>query len=769
MLKASFRTMAAVCFMAGSSLIALSGAEAQAVPAAAPDAAEPPQPPQPPSAAAPAPESGLQDIVVTAQKRSTSLQRTPIAITAVEGDALQRAQIRTLTEVKTLVPAMNMGDNSGYAQITIRGIGISAFVPGAESAVALNVNEIYVSRPIAQLTGLYDVASLEVLRGPQGTLYGRNATAGSINVTTTRPTDHWSGYGRVTVGNYAAVNAEGAIGGPIAGDTLTFRVAGFIDKRNGYGTNLVTGNAVNNMDSRGVRGTLVFKPAPGLKATIIADYFKESDRNAALHYFGATGLTGLSGALGIPPTFVTQGGYAPSNLQDMAAGTDARFRLRTASVTGILDWTSGRFGLKSVTGYRDQNSLSQTPLDGGSTNNAFYLSGEPADQVSEEVQAHYDTRRLHLTAGAFYFHENDASSPGVAPFKYSILAPAFGLPAIPASQDYFVDFVEIGGKIHTTAKALFGEASYEILDGLTLLAGLRYSSERKTNEPQNAISLTRPWTYDTPQPPVGFRQSQTFKSTTPKFGIQYQVTPRTLLYATYAEGFKSGGYDITTAGPAFAPEKLTDVEGGIKTTLFDNKLRLALSGFHYDYSNLQVLQVIGTQEVTTNAGNAKIYGGELELTAFLSPAFQINAAASWLHARYRDYVGPSPARPLLEEVDFGGQRLNNAPDFSGNAGATYTWQLPSGTMALRGTAEYTTKFFFSPDNIGILGQGGFVKGNAFLTYTSGAGWHVTAFVRNISDIDTKVSGVVNSPLLGSPARGGVAPPRTFGAEVGYKF
>jgi iron complex outermembrane recepter protein len=773
MLRASLGTMTAALLMGASSTIALTAAGAQVT---ANDASTLTAAPVAPTAATPAapntapPDTvGLGDIVVTAQKRATSLQKTPIAITAVEGDTLQKAQIHTLTEVKNLVPAMQMGDNSGYAQITIRGIGISAFVPGAESAVALNVNEAYVSRPIAQLTGLYDVSSLEALRGPQGTLFGRNATAGAINITTTRPTDTWSGYGRVTVGNYAAVNAEGAVGGPIISDTLLFRIAGFIDKHDGYGRNLVTGNPVDDMDSRGVRGTLLFKPTSSIKATIIADYFKESDHNAALHYFGATGLTGLPGATGIAPTFITQGGYAPTNIQDMAAGTDSKFRLRTSSVTGILEWASGPFGLKSITAYRDQNSLSLTPLDGGSTNNAFYLSGEPAHQFSEELQAHYDTRRLHLTGGLYYFHEFDSSSPGVAAFKYSVLSGAFGLPPIPASQDYFVNFVQIGGRIRTTAKAVFGEASYEILDGLTLTGGLRYSNEKKTDQPQNAISLTQPFFFGIPQPPINYTLSKTFNSTTPKLGIQYQLTPKTLVYATYAKGFKSGGFDITTAAPAFAPEKLTDIEGGIKTTLFDNKLRLALSGFHYDYSNLQVLQVIGTQEITTNAGSAKIYGGELEATALLTPSLQINGAASWLHARYSHYIGPSAAQPLFASFDFAGKRLNNAPDFSGNIGATYTWELTKGSLALRGTAEYTTKFYFSPDNIDILGQNGFVKGDAFLTYTSVANWHVTGFVRNISNINTKVSGVVNSPLIGSPARGGVSPPRTFGVEVGYKF
>lgn len=709
----------------------------------------------------------LQDIVVTAEKRNTNIQKTPISITALNGDALQAAQIRNLTEVKSLVPAMQMGENDGYAQITIRGIGISSIVPAADSAVALNVNEVYVSRPIAQLTGLYDVGSLEALRGPQGTLYGRNATAGSINIATRRPTDTWSGYGRVTVGNYAAVNVEAAVGGPIIDDVLLVRVAGFIDKHDGFGTNIVTGNPVSDKNARGIRGTLVFNPTSSLKATIIADYYKERDNGAALHYFGPAGLINLPGNIGVPPVFVSQGGYTTTDLQDTAAGRDSKFELRTTSVTGILEWSRGAFGIKSITGYRDQNSRTLTPLDGGSTDNAFYLAGEPAHQFSEELQFHYDQGRLHLTAGLYYFKEKDASAPGVSPFKASLLAQFFGVPY--TGPDYFVDFVEIGGTIRTTAKAAFGQATYEILDGLSLTAGIRYSDERKEAENNFAFNLTQPWTPSTPQPPAIVQTPQSFKSTTPKVGIQYQIDPRTMIYASYSKGFKSGGFDVTTPAPAFRPEKVTDYEGGLKTTLFDNRLRLGISGFYYDYTDLQVLQVIGTQVITANAGAARIYGGEIEFTALPTPELQLDGAVSLLHARYRSYIGPSSVQVLLPTVDFSGHRLNNAPDFSGHAGATYTWELGRGSVALRGEAEFASRFYFTPDNVDMLSQHGFVKGNAFLTYTSSQGWHATAFVRNISDIDTKVSGNVNTPVLGSPARGAVAPPRTFGLELGYKF
>lgn len=775
-----FRVTTLGCFMAASSVLALGSASAQ----------------QAADTAVAESDQGIADIVVTAEKRSTSMQKTAISITAVSGDVLQRSQIRSLTEVKSIVPGMQMGETDGYAQITIRGIGIANFVPGADSAAALNVNDVYVSRPIAQLTGLYDVASLEALRGPQGTLFGRNATAGAINITTKRPTDVWSGNGRVAVGNYNAVNVEAGVGGPIVADLLKVRVAGFIDKHDGYGRNETTGNPVSDKNAWGVRGTLVFTPSDSLIATVIGEYYKQHDNGAALHYQGGAGLVNLPGTSGLPILSIQQGGFVTSDRQNTVTPLDSKFRLRTAAVTGILEWSQGPFGLKSITGYRDQDSYTFTPLDDGSTANGFYVAGEPAHQFSQELQAHYDTDRLHVTAGLYYFKEKDASNPGVSPFKYSVLQAAaangvfgpaaVGLPAIPASQDYYVDFVQIGGTLYTTAKAAFGQASYEIVDGLTLTAGIRYSHEKRRAALNNGFSLTNPWTPQTQQPAVSYRDSTSFESTTPKLGIQYQITPRTMLYATYSKGFKSGGYDITAIAPAFKPEKLTDYEAGIKTMMLDNTLRLNLGGFYYDYTNLQVAQVIGASVFTTNAATARVYGGEAEITYQPTSAFTLDFAASYLNAQYREYCGPSTVQtgfqtpagrcspvggglPAPGVIDFTGRRLNNAPKFSGHTAATYVIDMPKGSLSLRGELEFTSRIYFTPDNIAEISQAGYVKQNAFVTYDSNAGWHATAFVRNLSNKDSWTSGQVSTPLLGSPIHGAVAPPRTFGLEVGYKF
>jgi iron complex outermembrane receptor protein len=715
---------------------------------------------------------GLQEIIVTAEKRSSNLQTTPIAITAFSGEQLAKEGVRTLTDMQWVVPNFQMGENDGYAQITIRGIGVSDFVPTAEGAVAVNQNEVYVSRPIAQLGSFFDVGSLEVLRGPQGTLYGRNATAGSVNFTTARPTNEWSGYVRGAVGNYSATTLEGAAGGPIIDDVLLIRVAGIIDKHAGYGKNLVTGTDLNDKNAWGARVTVVYTPTSSITGTFIAEHYNEDDRAAALHYFGPAQQTGLVGSLGIPPAFIQSGGYAASNLQDIAAPRDPKFFLRTTALTGIFEYRFDPFSVKSITAYREQDSLTFTPLGGGSTADAFFIAGEPAHQISEELQLHYDSSRLHATGGLFWFKERDASTPGSSPFDGHLLDAAFGLPL--RNPDYVVDFVEIGGTIRTEAKAAFTQATYEIIDRLSLTAGIRYSEETKEADLVNGFSLfqpyisTTPYQNDTPLPPVTHEPLVKFKSTTPKAGVQYQIDANNMVYFTFSKGFKSGGYDVTTVSPAFQPEKLTAYEVGSKSDLLNKRLRVNLSAFWYDYSNLQVLQVVGPAVFTSNAGSAHVYGVESEFDALVTDAFKVHAAATWLHARYQQYVGPDPARPLFPTVDFSGNALNNAPSFKMDLAPEYTWHMQSGTLALRGQATYSSRFYFGPANIDLLSQGSYVKLNAFLTFTSKKNYDVTAFVRNLTDKTTRTSGVINTPIL-STAQGAVAPPRTFGVEASFHW
>lgn len=718
--------------------------------------------------------AGIETIVVTAEKRSTDLEKTPMAITALNGDELDQHQVRDLRDLRSIVPNFEMGDAQGIPQITIRGIGTSAFLPGTEGAVAVNENEVYVSRNIAQQAGLFDVSDIEVLRGPQGTLYGRNATAGAVNITTNRPTDDLSGYAKATVGNYGEVRLDGAVGGPVDGDdTLLVRFAGFFERHDGYGTNLVTHDGIDDKNAYGLRGTVVFKPTTNFTATLIAEYYDENDHQGAFHYFSAGGLSGLPGALGLPPYFVLAGGYAPKNVRDIANGLDPQFHLPTFSATGILEWTSGDFSIKSITGYREQTPRFTYDLDGGSPLSLFELEGEPAHQISEELQLHYDTDVLHLTSGVYYFNEHDDSSPAQIVASTGLTQFTFG---VPFATPGYVTLGNFAADLTTESEAAFAQGTYNLTPELSATAGIRYSQEKKGISSLygfdiglGGLPLFPP--YPGPNPlPAPYVASKTFASVTPKFGLQYQLDPETFLYATYAEGFKSGGFDTGVAVPVpFRPEKLTDYELGLKTTTLDDHLRLNVAGFYYDYKDLQVTQVIGTSVQTGNAATARDYGIEGELTYLPIDALEFGVSAAWTHARYDQYVGPDPARPLLPTVNFSGNALDNAPDYQATVEAQYTWQLGSGTLAVRGEAEYSSKIYFGPGNEQELSQDGYVKGNFYVTYNPDEDWTLSAYIKNVADVTTKTSALVVTPVVLNPVVGSLAPPRLFGLELDRKF
>jgi iron complex outermembrane recepter protein len=717
---------------------------------------------------------GLEEVVVTAEKKTENAQRTPISLVALSGEDLSRAQIRTLTDLQSRVPDFRVGENDGYAQLAIRGIGSSTFVPTGENSVAVNQNEIYVSRPIAQMAGFYDISSVEVLKGPQGTLYGRNATAGSVNITTTKPTEVWSGYVRGALGNYDSVNVEGAVGGPIVGDKVMFRVAGYTDRHSGFGKNVDSGNDINDKDARGVRATLLVRPFENLTATLIADYNKENDHGAALHYFGATGFLPNAGALGAPPLFITLGGSPPSDIRNISAARDPVFQFEAYSTTGIVEWKGGPFTIKSISGYRQQNSLTISPFTGGKEVDGFFMGGEPASQFSQELQLNCAIDRLNVTAGAYYYREKDAAIPGNSVLPRSVIYSFFGLG--PPPSDYLVDVVEIGGTIRTSAKAAFLQTTWEVIDQLSLTTGVRVSEESKRATLSNSFSLDQPFiqnsptSNDTPLPPVTEEPTVTFHSTTPKVGIQYQWTSDLMSYASYSEGFKSGGYDVTVVAPAYKPEKLRSYEVGLKSEAFEHRLRTNLAAFKYNYSNLQVPQVFGTQLITQNAASARVYGLEASFDAVVSDAFRISASGSYLDAKYEEYVGPDAALPLLPTLaNFKGNTLNNAPKFQAYVSGTYAWDLAHGAIDLTGGLQYSTKYYFTPGNYDLLGQGAFTRLNASVAYRDKSGWELRAFVNNLTDKTIRTSAVVNTPLVGAPAQGALDAPRTYGLEMRYDF
>ena len=419
---------AAIALLAGAPALAQdSGAATGAAPNTAPETGAPAVVGEQPSSALGGPDnapcgdapkttpdplvtSDQSEIVVTATKRGGTLQSTPASISAVSEDKLGAGGIQSIADLAGAIPNLSVGDQFGVNRTFIRGVGMTSIDLGADGAVAFLQDGAMIARPSAQLSGFYDLEQVEVLRGPQGTTYGRGATAGAINLVTKRPTRDLDGYARFTYGNYDNKIFEGAVGGPLAGERLMARIATKIEKRDGYGENLFTGNDVDNRNAYAVRGSLLARPSEQLEALLTVDHFRERDNNYAFHYFGPTNvpeafLPGvLLGGQTINGFYAAQGKKA--DLRNIYSNEDAINRRNGTGLTGIVTWKPSRLSIVSTTSYRDFKRFNRDDLDVTEAE-AFGQNNytERSKSFSQEITANYRAGRLEVLGGALYFHE----------------------------------------------------------------------------------------------------------------------------------------------------------------------------------------------------------------------------------------------------------------------------------------------------------------------------------------------------------------------------
>lgn len=745
---------AATCWIVGA---AGTGALAQANPATARDDASG--------------VSSVEEVVVTAQKRSQSLQDVPLAVTAVTAERLEQADIRDLSGMVALVPNLNLGPQLGVAKIALRGIGLENLSPGAEGSIAFHVDGVFVSRSIGALASFYDVEQVEALRGPQGTLYGRNATGGSINILSRRPTRDLSGYVNATFGSYSRVAVDGAISGPLVPDVLLGRVAFQMESRDGFGKNLHSGRDIDDLNTRSVRGKLLFMPTDRLSLEVTADFHRQKDASGSYHYAGPAGFS--APGVPYPPSGIAYGGEVSADMRDINTDTEPSNDVRIWGLSAQATYElSDTLELKSITGYRNTRYDSVTDLDSTTAPLAVITQLERAEQFSEELQLSGDFGRLTWLLGGYYFHEEDYGAQ-VIPFNNFLV----GFPA----PGTYVEGAFFGGEIETTALAAFGQATYEVADGLKLTLGARYSSERKRNFDQFLFDFTTPYDPAASPPLTTLRRSKRFKSFTPRVAIDYQAAPDVLLYASWSEGFKAGTYNLGQLQAPVEPEQVTAWEGGFKSYLADRRVRLNVAGFHYSYEDLQIGKIQGQVLALENAATATIYGLEAELQAQLTPQFEIDANAAWLHARFDRYISGDPARTYGDGLtvdpetgapafNLAGNRLSQAPDFTLFAGAQYTFVTAVGEFTLRGEVSWRDRVYFTPFNVDYVSQKANTRINAFLNWSSPSGAvRGSLFVKNLTNEKLIGNAYVSSPLLGSPVQAYLEEPRTLGVRLGYRF
>jgi iron complex outermembrane receptor protein len=716
-------------------------------------------------------DSSLEEIVVTATRRSAALIDTPASISAIGSDALKPGGVQDISDLAQEVPNMSVGNQFGVNRTFIRGIGLTSIDLGADGAVAFLQNGAQFPLPAEQLSGFYDLDRVEVLRGPQGTLYGRSATAGVVDMITKKPTDNLEGYANVTFGNYADKLFEGAIGGPIT-DIISARIAANIEKRNGFGRNLFTGTQIDDRDAQAVRASIRIKPADKLVIDLIADYSHENDNDYAFHYFGPTTTTNA----GLPAVALFGGSTifnccATSNpdLRNIWSSVDPTNKRHGLGGTAIVDWSPDDWDFKSITAYRNYNRFNADDL---AVSNAEIYGRNNYDETSQSWSQDFTVSKSALgiewLAGLNYFHERRFGSVyvptkglGVTLTGGNCAPRVAGAPVACNSQDSGEYLQE--GAVVSNAWGVFLQGIKVFDDHWSLTLGGRFSHEERAG--------TGAFIFSALGADVNTDQSADWNAFTPKLLLEYRVNPDALLYASVNRGFKSGVINIGSQNPVINPEYVWAYETGLKLKALDNRLEFTTAAFFYDYKNLQV-GFVNQQSVveTVNAASAHNYGLEAELVAKLIPHLRINLAATYLSAKYTSFTN-SYYGDNFAPVNLSGNYLDNAPPYTARLGLAYDVPLgTAGQLLFKAEDAYQGRVYFTEFNNGDATQPGYGMINASAGWESAdKHWTATAWARNAADKFAIANNIISAPLYANVRVGTLMPPRTYGLTLGYQF
>jgi len=714
----------------------------------------------------------LDEIVITAQKRETSLRKTSISVDASTGDELELERVFSIDALAESSLNVNFGQTTGNARIAIRGIGFDSLTLGSEARVAYHADGVYVSRPAAVLAGFFDVERIEILRGPQGTLYGRNATGGAVNVITRKPTQEREGYVRGTAGNYDLFTMEAAVGGALS-KSVSARIAGQVVERGGYGDNLTTGRDVDDQSILNIRALLNFDISDRSSLLLSADYFKEDDAAYSLHYLGDGSLPDPDFAWpGRTAKGLTVGGVLPTGDRRDSTNESGPFNDREFwSATATYEYSGDNVTVSSITGYRSSDIFITTDLDATSAAVTIYNQLENADQFSQEIHVRGETDRISWLVGGYYFDESLIGGTRV-PWIVDIFSPA------PVNLALVQGFYAVG-EVDTRAYALFASVGFQLSDTTALRIGGRYSDETKDIYERRFLDSVTPFPPYLPldSGPIAGQivnltqtDSTSWSDFTPSITLEYEPNDRLFAYLTYAEGFKSGGYNVGNLQEAFNPEELQDIEAGLRLDWANGRVRTDLSVFNYDYTNLQVSQVTGAAITNENAAAAEISGVEAELTAQISDSFRLHLGLGLIDSEYTDYITTDSARPYLGNIDVSGNDLSQAPGYTGNVELIYEGSTPGGDFKFKVQGRFVDDVYINQFNLDHLSRESYSTYNAFFRWDKAdSGLSVNVFVRNITDEEIVSSGLVSTALVGSLFVGTFEPPRTFGITVGYDF
>ena len=762
---------------------------------------------------------GLPDVIVTARRRAENAQKVPAALSVVGGGLLDQSYTVNTQGLTTLIPSLNYSSaNPRNTAFTIRGLGSSVVAvsqanDGLEPGVGFYIDQVYHARPATAAFDFADIEQVEELRGPQGTLFGKNTTAGALNITTRAPSFTQEGFAELSYGERNFVQAKGWVSGPIT-DSLAYRLSVVSTRRDGVIDNIRTGRDTNTLGTQAVRGQLLFKPDDTIQMRVIADFTNFQAYCCGQVYLRTgTSLRAATRQFGGPNGLAAQFGYTPAstNAYDRVTDIDGPLGVDTneGGISAITDWNLGFATLTSVSAWRFWNWDAENDRD--YTGLPVQLSQHiPSrqDQYSQELRlASNGTGPLSYVVGLYGFRQRLVGRPisiyGPAAARYLIgtsvttdTAPNQVVTAVPSNlldgygQDGRTDF-------RSLSYAAFGEVNWRIVPTVTATLGLRYTQEDKDGYYTTTVS-GGPATTSTAlvNARLGVLRPQSYEahdsdgSLSGRGNIAWQATENTMAYASYARGFKSGGINMSglpldnnnrpiLATAVVRPERNETYEVGIKNSLFDRRLIFNIDGFYTKVHDFQatvvensLTQTVQLRGYLSNIPQVTVKGIEADVTAIILPGLSARTNFAYSDGDYSNYpAGPCPLEvqtAATTQCSLTGRRLASLPRFALTAGLDYTRPVGTGEVFVHVDTASRSGFNGDPSLSRFTYIRGYNLTNANIGYRFADGLELIVWARNLLDADyiqnLTIQAGNSGLILGSPSD-----PRTVGGTVRFRL
>ena len=684
-------------------------------------------------------------IVVTARKQPESLIDVPASVSVLTAGGLESARLVTFADVTGVIPNVALSGGIGgqlQGQVAIRGITTLVRNIGVESGIGIYVDGVYIGRPEAYNQELLDVAQVEVLRGPQGTIFGKNTVAGVFNITSGSPTSDLSGNARLEGGNFGLVRAQATLSGPLSGDAMTGRLSLGYARRDGFYPHVSGGRDADSTDLFSWRGALALKPSEAVSLTLRTDGLRDRSTPG---FFSATDI-GVPGApSSLPPRSID------NNRPNMLRRDIAGFSLTTVAelggttLTSISAYRRSRYAASVDDDQRQVDLLATDDFGDRSElwSQELRLSGKAGDSLS-------------YLAGLYFLDQTTRTDRALA------IGMGLGIPGAPR--------LTTRGRVATRSYAAFGTIDWRLAERLTLSAGIRYTYERKAvrfvQDDETGI-----FTF-LGLPDISFAAKSDDQDVSPTLSLSYAASPGVRLYGRVARGFKSAAFNVDLAASATGlvagPEHATTYEAGVKADFAGKRFNVALTGFHTDYDDLQVAQITGGGTVLGNAGAASVDGFEVELTARPVDGLSLEGSAGYADAKYDRF--DNCAAPQSEgggARNCAGKQLTGAPRFTAHGAVEYLQPTAFGSVTGRVEANHQSSVYFEPTNSDRFRGRARSLLNARLSLRLPA-WTASLWVENLTD-ETYETYRDDRTALGVLRTTAYGPPRTYGATVSTQF